>query len=93
MAMVGGSFEVPRLMVSWPEGELGPMGLEGAVRLGFRQELAAVPEGPERDELFESLLSELYERGRATEAASLLEFDNVIDPADTRDIVARALDY
>ena len=93
MAMAGGSFEVPRLMVSWPEGEFGPMGLEGAVQLGFRQELAAVPEGPERDELFESLLSELYERGRATEAASLLEFDNVIDPADTRDIVARALAY
>ena len=93
MAMAGGSFELPRLMVSWPEGEFGPMGLEGAVRLGFKQELTAVPEGPERDKLFESLLSELYEKGRATEAASLLEFDNVIDPADTRDVISRALLY
>ena len=80
-------------MVSWPEGEFGPMGLEGAVQLGFKQELAAVPEGTARDTLFESLLSELYEKGRATEAASLLEFDNVIDPADTRDVISRALVY
>jgi acetyl-CoA carboxylase carboxyltransferase component len=93
MAMVGGSFEVPRLMASWPEGEFGPMGLEGAVQLGYKQELAATPEGPERDALFNSLLAEMIDKGQATEVASLLELDAVIDPAATRDTIAAALDY
>jgi len=93
MAMVGGSFEVPRFMASWPEGEFGPMGLEGAVQLGYKQELAATPEGPERDALFNSLLAEMIDKGQATEVASLLELDAVIDPAATRDTIAAALDY
>jgi len=91
MAMTGGSFEVPVMAASWPSGEFGPMGLEGAVRLGYKQELAALPEGEQRDARFESLLSEMYERGRATEAASFLEIDNVIDPVESRAVIARAL--
>ena len=69
----------------------GPMGLEGAVRLGYKQELAALPEGEQRDARFESLLADMYERGRATEAASFLEIDNVIDPMESRAVIARAL--
>ncbi len=92
MAMTGGSFAVPVYAASWPEGEFGPMGLEGAVHLGFKQELAQVPEGPERDALYQKLLAEMYERGRATEAASYLEIDAVIDPADTRSVILQALD-
>ncbi len=38
-AMAGGSFRSPVITVAWPSGELGGMGLEGAVRLGFRREL------------------------------------------------------
>ena len=91
MAMTGGSFEVPICSASWPSGEFGPMGLEGAVHLGFKQELAAIPEGPERDAYFDDRLSEMYQRGRATEAASFLEIGCVIDPADTRATVSRAL--
>ena len=67
------------------------MGLEGAVHLGFKQELAAIPEGPEREAYFDERLGEMYQRGRATEAASFLEIDCVIDPADTRATVSRAL--
>lgn len=91
MAMTGGSFEIPIYAASWPTGEFGPMGLEGAVRLGYKQELANLPEGPKRDAYFEELLAELYERGKATEAASFLEIDNVIDPADTRSVISTAL--
>lgn len=91
MAMTGGSFEIPILAASWPSGEFGPMGLEGAVRLGFKQELSGVAEGPDRDAYFDALLAQMYERGRATEAASFLEFDSVIDPVDTRPVIARAL--
>ena len=89
--MTGGSFEIPILAASWPSGEFGPMGLEGAVRLGFKQELSGVAEGPDRDAYFDALLAQMYERGRATEAASFLEFDSVIDPVDTRPVIARAL--
>jgi acetyl-CoA carboxylase carboxyltransferase component len=91
MAMTGGSFEIPVYVASWPTGEFGPMGLEGAVQLGYRQELAELPEGPERDARFEELLAKLYERGKATEAASFLELDSVIDPVNTRSVISRAL--
>ncbi len=84
MAMSFGSLHETRFTVAWPSGELGPMGLEGAVRLGFSKELAAVPEGEERDALFTRLLDRLYEQGRAMSAAETFDIDDVIDPADTR---------
>ncbi|HMN57376.1 MAG TPA: carboxyl transferase domain-containing protein, partial [Ottowia sp.] len=51
MGMTAGSFHAPLFTIAWPTGEFGGMGLEGYVRLGFRKELAAAPEGPERDAL------------------------------------------
>ena len=91
MAMTGGSFEVPRYAVSWPQGEFGAMGLEGAVHLGFRQELAKAPDEATRQALFDTLLADMYAKGRATEAASYLEIDAVIEPQDTRAVIAKAL--
>lgn len=91
MAMTGGSFAVPRYAVSWPQGEFGAMGLEGAVQLGFRQELAAAPDDAARQALFDTLLAELYEKGRATEAASYLEIDAVIEPSETRAAITSGL--
>jgi acetyl-CoA carboxylase carboxyltransferase component len=91
MAMTGGSFEVPRYAVSWPQGEFGAMGLEGAVHLGFRQELAEAPDDTARQALFESLLADMYDKGRATEAASYLEIDAVIQPEETRAAITGAL--
>ncbi|WP_334189239.1 acetyl-CoA carboxylase family protein [Noviherbaspirillum sp.] len=84
MAMAGGGFRAPTFTASWPSGEFGGMGLEGAVRLGFRKELEAVPEGPERDALYGRLVAQMYERGHAISAAAALEVDAVIDPAQTR---------
>jgi acetyl-CoA carboxylase carboxyltransferase component len=91
MAMVGGGFNEPAISVAWPTGEFGPMGLEGAVKLGFRKELDAETDETKREALFERLVAEMYEKGKATEVASLLEIDAVIDPADTRDIICKAL--
>ncbi|MBP6382286.1 MAG: hypothetical protein KBG29_03875 [Pseudomonadales bacterium] len=91
MAMVGGSFGVPVYAASWPTGEFGGMGLEGAVRLGYRKELDAVDDDSERRALFDRLVARLYEAGKATEAASHLELDAVIDPADTREVIDRVL--
>jgi acetyl-CoA carboxylase carboxyltransferase component len=82
--MTGGGFHAPAFTAAWPSGEFGAMGLEGAVRLGYRKELAAVPEGPQRDALFQRHVDEHYARGQAINMAATLELDAVIDPADTR---------
>ncbi|MCW5659801.1 MAG: hypothetical protein KIT60_19050 [Burkholderiaceae bacterium] len=90
MAFTAGHFHAPVATAAWPQAEFGPMGLEGAVRLGFRKELAAV-QGAERDALFENLLAGMRERGRALNVASHLELDDVIDPAETRPWLLRVL--
>ncbi len=84
-AMAGGSFRSPLLTVAWPTGELGGMGLEGAVRLGYRRELDAVEDPVERDRLFDAMVERAYEHGKAINVASQFEIDDVIDPAETRD--------
>jgi len=91
MAMAGGSFHHPRYSAAWPAGEFGAMGLEGAVRLGFKKELAAETDEVARDVLFNQLVDSMYQKGKATEAAAHLEIDAVIDPADTRAVIVRAL--
>ena len=92
MAMTGGGFHETLSTVAWPTGEFGGMGLEGAVRLGYRKELEALPEGPEREALFERLLAQQYDNGSAINMAATLEIDAVIDPATTRDWLVAGLD-
>jgi acetyl-CoA carboxylase carboxyltransferase component len=91
MAMAAGGFHAPVFNVAWPTGEFGAMGLEGAVRLGFRKELEAVPEGPAREALFDRLLAQQYAAGSAMNMAATLEIDAVIDPADTRRWITQGL--
>ncbi|MDQ2858963.1 MAG: carbamoyl-phosphate synthase large subunit [Candidatus Eremiobacteraeota bacterium] len=83
-AMAGGSFHAGAFTVSWPTGEFGAMGLEGAVRLGYRKELAAVEDAHARKAVYERMVAEAYERGKALNMATFLEIDDVIDPADSR---------
>jgi acetyl-CoA carboxylase carboxyltransferase component len=91
MAMAAGGFHSPLFTVAWPSGEFGAMGLEGAVRLGYRKELEALPEGAEREALFRRLVDQQYANGAAIHMAQTLEIDAVIDPADTRGWLARGL--
>jgi acetyl-CoA carboxylase carboxyltransferase component len=91
MAMTGGSFVAPVYAAAWPTGEFGGMGLEGAVRLGYKKELEAEDDPVAREQLFQQLVARMYEVGKASEAASFLELDAVIDPADTRATILRAL--
>ena len=91
MGMTAGGFHAPVFTVAWPSGEFGAMGLEGAVRLGYRRELEAVPEGAGREALFEQLLAQQVANGAAVQLASTLEIDAVIDPADTRHWLVRGL--
>jgi acetyl-CoA carboxylase carboxyltransferase component len=91
MAMTAGGFHAPLCTIAWPSGEFGAMGLEGAVRLGYKKELEAQPEGPQRQALFEQLLALQVEGGSALNMAASLEIDAVIDPAQTRAWLTRAL--
>ncbi|GAA4282727.1 carboxyl transferase domain-containing protein [Brevibacterium daeguense] len=84
MAMTGGSFVENQFTIAWPSGEIGSMGLEGAVRLGFSKELEAIEDPAARQELYEELVAKSYDQGRAIKAAMLFDIDDVIDPADTR---------
>ena len=91
MAMAGGDLKAPALTVAWPTGEFGGMGLEGAVRLGYRKELDAIDDPDARRERYDELVATYYERGKALSVATVFEVDDVIDPADTRVLLSRAL--
>ena len=90
-AMAGGSFKAPIFCVSWPTGEFGGMGLEGAVKLGYRGELAALEDPAARRALFDQMVARMYEVGKAVNMSSVFEIDDVIDPADSRRWIVRAL--
>jgi acetyl-CoA carboxylase carboxyltransferase component len=83
-AMMGGSTKAPLACVAWPTGEFGGMGLEGAVRLGYRAELAGIADPADREKAFQSMVDRMYEHGKAVSVASHFEIDDVIDPAATR---------
>jgi acetyl-CoA carboxylase carboxyltransferase component len=90
-AMAGGSFKAPFFTVSWPTGEFGGMGLEGAVKLGYRNELAAIDDPEQRRALFDEMVERMYRHGKAVNTASHFEIDDVIDPADSRRWLLTAL--
>ena len=90
-AMAGGSFKVPMFTVTWPTGEFGGMGLEGAVKLGYRKELQAIEDPQERVATYQKMVADSYRRGKAVNMASHFELDDVIDPAETRHWIAAAL--
>jgi acetyl-CoA carboxylase carboxyltransferase component len=89
--MAAGSFKAPFFTVAWPTGEFGGMGLEGAVKLGYRNELAAIDDPEERRALYEKMVARMYEAGKALSEASYFEIDDVIDPVDSRHRITMAL--
>jgi acetyl-CoA carboxylase carboxyltransferase component len=91
MAMARGGFHESFFTAAWPTGEFGGMGLEGAVKAGFKKELAAIEDPQKREEFYEFLVAQLYERSKAINMASYLEIDAVIDPADTRRWIMQGL--
>lgn len=82
-AMAGGGFKFPVATVGWPTSEFGGMGLEGFVRLGYRDELAAIEDDAERNARFEEMVAAMYEHGRGLSMADHFEIDDVIDPAES----------
>jgi acetyl-CoA carboxylase carboxyltransferase component len=90
-AMAGGSLHEPLLTVAWPSAHLGPMGLEGAVRLALRKELEQIGDEAEREQRVRDLTAAAEENAKALNAAALFEIDDVIDPAETRSVIAATL--
>jgi acetyl/propionyl-CoA carboxylase alpha subunit len=90
-AMAGGSFKAGLFTVAWPTGEFGGMGLEGAVKLGYRKELAAVEDPEKRKALFDEMVDRMYKHGKAVNTASTFEIDDVIDPVESRKWIMAAL--
>jgi acetyl-CoA carboxylase carboxyltransferase component len=90
-SMAGGSFKAPVFTIAWPTGEFGGMGLEGAVKLGFKKELAAIEDPKARDAMFRQMVELAYERGKAINMAEHFEIDAVIDPFETRAWILSAI--
>ena len=84
IAMTGGSFKVNTFTVAWPTGEFGTMGLEGAVRLGYRAEMDAIDDPDERRRYFDEQVAAEYRKGKAIRLANAFAVDDTIDPADSR---------
>ncbi len=91
-AMMAGSTKAPLACVAWPTGEFGGMGLEGAVRLGYRKELEAITDPVEREETFQKMVNRMYENGKALSVATHFEIDDVIDPAESRTWISAILE-
>ena len=91
-AMMAGSTKAPLACVAWPTGEFGGMGLEGAVRLGYRKELEAIADPVEREEAFQKMVDRMYDHGKALSVATHFEIDDVIDPAESRTWISAILD-
>jgi acetyl-CoA carboxylase carboxyltransferase component len=90
-AMAGGSFRAPVFTAAWPTGEFGGMGLEGSVKLGYRKELEAIEDPAARKALYDQMVANAYAHGKALNTATYYEIDDVIDPAESRRWVSRAL--
>ncbi|MBV8354519.1 MAG: carbamoyl-phosphate synthase large subunit, partial [Candidatus Eremiobacteraeota bacterium] len=91
IAMTGGSYQAALFSVAWPTGEFGGMGLEGSVKLGYRNELAAIADPNERRAKFDEMVARAYEAGKAINRATSFGIDDVIDPAETRRWIVGAL--
>ncbi len=90
-AMASGGFKFPMFTISWPTGEFGGMGLEGAVKLGYKKELDAIDDLKEREEAYQKLVDRMYQVGKGLSMADHFEIDDVIDPHDSRQWIIAAL--
>ncbi|MGE0331806.1 MAG: carboxyl transferase domain-containing protein [Ramlibacter sp.] len=92
VSMMGGAQKAPMFNIAWPTAEYGAMGIEGAVQLGYRKELAAISDPQARQAFFDQRVEELYAAGKALNKATTFDFDEVIDPAESRRWILSAIE-
>ncbi len=90
-AMCGASSMVPMFCVAWPTAEFAGMNIEGAVKLGYRKDLAAIEDSGERLAKYNEMVEASYDRARAVNSAVFYGIDDVIDPAETREWITAGL--
>jgi len=90
-AMLGAGALVGFFSVAWPTAEFAGMNIEGAVKLGYRKELAAIEDAEERRREFERRTAAAYDAAKAVNAVMGGGIDDVIDPAETRRWIANGL--
>jgi acetyl-CoA carboxylase carboxyltransferase component len=93
---LGGRPVRPDLLLAWPTAEMGFMAPDTGVRTVYRRRLEAVlaEQGQAaHDALAAELEAEWAAESTPWEAAANIILDDVIDPAGTRDAVARGIDY
>ena len=92
-AMCGAGTLVGFFAVAWPTAEFAGMNIEGAVKLGYRKELAAIADPEERLAEFRRRTEIAYDSAKAVNAAAGGGIDDVIDPADTRSWIVNGLKH
>src|SRR5215831_9857264 len=90
-AMLGAGSLVGFFCVAWPTAEFAGMNIEGAVKLGYRKELAAIEKPEARRAEFERRTGDACEQAKAVNAVVGGGIDDVIDPADTRRWIINSL--
>ncbi|MBT4490115.1 MAG: biotin carboxylase, partial [Rhodospirillaceae bacterium] len=89
--VMGGAATEPDLLLAWPTAEFGGMGLEGAVNIIYRKELDAIADEAEKAALHKQRTDEMRTYHTALATAERFHVDDVVDPADTRAILANTL--
>jgi acetyl-CoA carboxylase carboxyltransferase component len=93
---LGGRPVRPDLLLAWPTAELGFMAPDTGVRTVYRRRLDTVL-AEEGREAYQALVAQLEADWAAEsepwEAAANLILDEVIDPSETRDRIARGIHY
>lgn len=82
----------PAILLAWPTAEFGGMGLEGAASIIFQKELAAIDDAGDRAAAHRAYTEELKAYNTALRVGERFGFDDVIDPAETRDTLIRTLE-
>ena len=80
----------PDVLAAWPTAEIGQMGPEAGVQVVFHRQLA---EAADPTQLRDKLVAEWKGHINPWHAAERGFLDDVIDPAETRIFLARALDF
>lgn len=88
--MNGRAYE-PDLIVAWPTAEISVMGPEGAVNIIFRKQIEALPE-EDQAAARNNMVAMIREQIAPEIAAGWSFIDDLIDPAETRKVVCRALE-
>lgn len=81
----------PALLLAWPTAEFGGMGLEGAAAIIWKKDFEAIADGDARKRALREKTEYLMRMNTALEVGGRFEYDDVIDPADTRAMLAKTL--